>query len=236
MNMIDRETLPRWRAAAGQWAHFIKPSLLVAQTDGAAGAVLLIPELNGLPTASDCALVVDLPGTASVACGVALARMGWAVIPMFNTTSGTAEIRSTAGLVHSLRTAARELPEITSGPPAFLIDSERQTLGKPALADGDFDNRWFVFESDFPSDALLSANGIKRMRVMTRETTIGADLRDALSSFQGIDRAIVDPDFRKETSFPSPRSRPVRFISSLARCMERNPNGTFGRRHAVSHG
>ena len=234
--MMNRTTFSRWRSAAGKWAHFIKPSLLVADAADTPTEPLQVPELSWLTPASVRALVVDLPAKEAVQFGIALARMNWAVVPMFNTTSGAAEVRPTAALISTLRAAALELPVNTAGPPAFLIDRERQTLGRPALADGDFDNRWYVFESDFPSEAFLIANGVTRLSIVTRDKSIGADLRDALASFREIERDLVDAETGGQTPFPKARPRPIRLVAAWARGIERNPDGTFGRRRPVTHG
>jgi hypothetical protein len=234
--MIDRETFPHWRAAAGQWAHFIKPSLLVADATDVPPKPIQVPALSWLTATSDRALVVDLPAMETLAYAVALAVKGWAVVAMFNTTGGAAEVRPTAELVRGLRIVALDLPIVTSGPPAFLIDSQRQVLSKRVLASGDFDNRWYVFESDFPSEALLMDSGIRKLSVLTRGKTIGSDLRDALSSFRVVERELVDPDTGVQAPFPSARPRPVRLVAGWARGIVRNPDGTFGRRHPVTHG
>ena len=108
--MIDRQTLSRWRAAAGIWAHFIKPSLLVAEAEGMPPAIGYPETLSWAQRVPNCALVIELPALEAVAVGVALARMNWSVIPMFNTTPGLAELLPASELVLALRAAALELP------------------------------------------------------------------------------------------------------------------------------
>jgi hypothetical protein len=234
--MINQTTFARWRAAAGQWAQFMKPALLVTAAADILPEPPQVPALSWLIPASDRALVIDLPAEEAVGYGVALAQMNWAVIPMFNTTSGTAEVKPTAALIRTLRAASSALSPKTSGPPAFLIDSQRQMLGRRALADGDFDNRWYVFASDFPSEPFLIANGVKRISVITRQRTIDSDLRDALAAFREIERDLVDAGTGARRPFPPTRPRPIRLIAAWARGIERNPDGTFGRRHPVTHG
>ena len=82
------------------------------------------------------------------------------MIPMFNTTAGPAELLPAAELALALGAAAPELPGKVEGPPAFLLDANRQISGKRFIENGDFDNRWYVFESDFPSESLLASQGV----------------------------------------------------------------------------
>jgi hypothetical protein len=234
--MIERQTLSRWTAAAGIWACFIKPSLLVADADGTPPAIAYPRTLSWTQGALSCALVIELPALESVAIGVALAREGWSVIPMFNTTTGPAEIVPTAELALALRTAALELPEKVEGLPAFLLDANRQISGKRFIEDGDFDNRWYVFESDFPSESLLMAQGINSLVVVTHDRWIADDLRDALAGYRQIGRRLINPETGLLHSHPTARSKLLRLMSNFLRGLKRNPDGTFGHRRVASHG
>jgi hypothetical protein len=234
--MIERQTVSRWKAAAGIWAHFIKPSLLVADADGTLPAVAYSGTLNWTQGALSCALVIELPALESVAIGVVLAREGWSVIPMFNTTVGTAELLPTSELTLALRAAALELPGKVEGPPAFLLDANRQISSKRFIESGDFDNRWYVFESDFPSEGFLAAQGINSLVVVTHDRWIADDLRDALAGYQQIGRRLLNPVTGLLHSYPTARSKIFRLLSTFLRGVKRNTDGTFGRRKVASHG
>jgi hypothetical protein len=93
-----------------------------------------------------------------------------------------------------------------------------------------------VFKGDFPSEDLLSRNGITRLQVVTRASDLKMDLGDALAGHGAIGRSLLDPDSGEVTPFPKARPAPLRFIASLGRGMDRNFNGTFGRRHVITHG
>ena len=234
--MIDTQTLSRWRAAAGIWAHFIKPSLLVADADGTPPAIAFPSTLSWTQGVRNCALVVELPALESVAIGVALAREGRPVIPMFNTTAGAGELLPAAGLALALRAAALELPGKVEGPPAFLLDANRQISGKRFIENGDFDNRWYVFESDFPSESFLAAQGINSLVIVTHDSWIADDLRDALAGYQRIGRRLLNPETGLLHSYPTVRSKILRLLSTFLRGVKRNADGTFGRRKVASHG
>ncbi|WP_164003060.1 hypothetical protein [Pyxidicoccus caerfyrddinensis] len=234
--MTERESLTRWRAAAGPWAHFLKPSLLVASVVDVAPVAPKSVTLNWIPTGSDTALVIDLPGIESLAIGTALGCKGWCIIPMFNTTRGAAEVLPTIELIRALRGAVPELPQTPSGPPAFLLDAYRQVLCKVRLEEGDFDNRWYVFKSDFPSEELLATKGIKRLIVVTRGNAPQNDLNDALAGHLTIERLLLNPDTGEQASFPKARPLPLRLAAGFGRGMARNFDGSFGHRYVISHG
>ena len=223
--MIERQTLSRWKAAAGIWAHFIKPSLLVANTDGTPPAIAHPSTLNWTQHVPSCALVIELPALESVAIGVVLAREGWSVIPMFNTTAGPAELLPAAELALALGAAAPELPGKVEGPPAFLLDANRQISGKRFIENGDFDNRWYVFESDFPSESLLASQGVNSLVVVSHNRWIADDLRDALASYGQIGRRLLNPETGLLYSYPTARSKVLRLISTFFRGVKRNPDG-----------
>jgi hypothetical protein len=232
--MIGRQTLSRWRAAAGIWAHFIKPSLLVAEAEGAPPAMNYPETLSWSERVSGSALVIELPALEAVAVGVALARRNWSVVPLFNTTPGLAELLSTRELVLALRAAALELPVAAGGPPAFLLDAYRQIPARRPAGEGVFDNRWFVFESDFPSESFLMAHGINSLAVVTRDLWMGDDLLDALARYRQIGLSLLNPETGAQHPFPPTRSKFLRWISGINRDATGNPDGTFGRRHVSS--
>jgi hypothetical protein len=222
--------------AAGAWAHFVKPSLLVADVPGAEPLAPDAVALDWLPAGADTALIVELAALESISMGAALASKGWSVVPMFNTTHDpVGEVLPTWNTLCALRGAAPRLATAASGPPAFLLDARRQLVKRHLLKEGDFDNRWYVFASDFPSEELLRSRGIQKLWVVTRLPELHPDLRDALSDHSGLERHLFNPETGAQIDFPKSRPLPVRLISRFGRGMTRNFNGTFGRRY-VSHG
>ncbi len=223
-------TLAHWRTAAGPWAHFLKPSLMAVAAPGGEVAGLFNADVDRWrPQASDTAVIVDLPALEAISIGVALGRLDWCVVPMFNTVhASSAEVLRTRELVQALADAAAELPKHPLGPPVFLLDSARQVK----LNDGDFDNRWYVFASDFPSASFFLLHGIRRLAVLAHEVQL--DLRDALAAHGALDPAVVNPGDGARAPFPAPRAAIVRGVAKLGRALVQTDDRTFGR--PLSHG
>ncbi|MCP3101892.1 hypothetical protein LZ198_23730 [Myxococcus sp. K15C18031901] len=232
--MNQANVLARWMAAAGPWAHFLKPSLLAAAVDGVEPLPSAVAHLQWKPEGNDVAAVLDLPALESIAMGVALGRKGWCVVPMFNTVHGEGEVLETWDVIRALLGAVPDLPEKPSGPPVFLLDSGRQSGSGTSPRAFDFDNRWYVFASDFPSAEFFTSKGIGRLLVVTRGNDLLPDIRDAFAAHSTLQRFLVNPDDGQQVPFPAPRAAIWRGIASFGRALGRNWDGTFGRR--ISHG
>ncbi len=189
-----------WAPAASVWSPWVKPAPfahLSMYTLVDSAPTEPAPELVGIPAANQgCALVVDLPGTAVLAAGLALAQRGYRPVsllsslpPAANAPAGSAfygvacavEVRAQlAQLAHgSAILSALTLP--ADAPPAFLIDADRQAPGKQVVPSM-FDNRAVVYPSDFPSAKILRERGINRVLVLHPTThAIDLDLIAALS-------------------------------------------------------
>jgi hypothetical protein len=117
------------------------------------------------PVVENAALLVDLPGAEGVVLGLALARFGYRPVPLYNGCTGPSELLDQGPILRALRDgaeflAARSLP--SDAPPAFLLDSRRQSLPRP-LRPGMLDNRWQVFPEDFPAAPMLAQHGVSRV-------------------------------------------------------------------------
>jgi hypothetical protein len=158
----EREPLP--------WSRWAKP-ILFQELDGPAGSVPAARiEDYDLPWAPSPslreAIVVDLRGSLAVEVGVALARLGYRPVPVFNAApppSGVTAVIDTDPIVGALRGAADALASAhvpDDAPPAFLLDVQRDGAGVPRRP-GMFDNRWVVLPQDLPSADLLKARGLR---------------------------------------------------------------------------
>jgi hypothetical protein len=141
------------------------------------------------------AVVVDLPGAASVDFAMMLVSAGFRPVPLYNSSpapgstalfqtspafvpSAEGELRETAtlsmrSLLSAMNRATEQLSQINlsnMAPPAFLLDSRRLTGDRP-LDIGLFDNRWMVFPQDFPSAQFLKTHGIRRI-LLVQETSM----------------------------------------------------------------
>jgi hypothetical protein len=140
---------------------------LFGQTGEAAGEQpwLNLPTDWAPPPAQNAVLILDLPGAEGVHLGLALAGHGYRPVPLYNGCTGPSELLDQGPILRALRDgavflAACALP--AAAPPAFLLDSHRQSLPRP-LRPGMLDNRWQVFPEDFPSAQLLGQRGVSRV-------------------------------------------------------------------------
>jgi hypothetical protein len=178
--MNKDEIFATWAPDASLWSPWTKP-VLFAHLD-AWNLASELPEISGnlnwCPTIeSRVAIVVDLPGAESVLMGVALAERGYRPVPLFNAIPlpGGQPIldplsrRNVAAvevlpILGALRQGAERLvglPLLSTAPPAFLLDANRQGDGRTMLPD-EFDNRSVCFTTDFPSANFLLAHGFQR--------------------------------------------------------------------------
>src|SRR5947209_6841220 len=84
--MTRDEIFESWAPAGSTWSGWVKPALF-AHLPRQAIPTPPPPVFDvswAPPVAERFALVIDLPGGASVACGLALAEIGYRPIPLFN--------------------------------------------------------------------------------------------------------------------------------------------------------
>ncbi len=132
--MIDKEQLfNTWAAPSSPWSAWAKPVLFAGMNERLLGDgptatnkadEALRVEADEVPAASPqdpMAVVVDLPGAASIQMGVALAKLGYRPVPLFNGCDGPNAVIDLNGMIVWLIRAADDvaranLPE--SAPPA----------------------------------------------------------------------------------------------------------------------
>ncbi len=188
--MTGREAFERWAPPDARWAAWARPVPFVAM-QGAGGqglpygfAVPAIPYLaKALP---NTAVVADLPGADGVLEGIALARLGYRPVPLYNGTrpqAGALALADTGAIEAALLWGARQLAAThlpPSAPPAFLLDSGR--LHQHKMNVSVYDNSWDIYGQDMPSAEYLLANGISR--VVVRSERIAKDLARVLYPYQ----------------------------------------------------
>lgn len=160
-----------WAPNDTAWAQWAKP-VLFADMPLKTLEELTIPSLSWITKADAAtAVIVDLPGILGVQEGLALARLGYRPVPLYNSVCGpgaSSMVVPVTELVHALCKGADELPGLLldpDAPPAFLLDSNRMRVyGKQ---EGKYDNRWCVFPQDMPSAAYLKQHGICNVIVRT---------------------------------------------------------------------
>ena len=248
--MERAELFETWAPPDGLWSAWAKP-VLFAHFPRELPPASAEPgwNLSWAPSAAERgAIVLDLPGAASVSLGLALAETGYRPVPLFNACPPPESADVTTppeplavvdvlpilgALVQGVdRLRGANLPAIAL--PTFLVDADRQTARRP-VEPGAFDNRSVVFVTDFPSANLLASRGINRaLLVREQPGTFGADLTYALQTWQrgGIELSV------KWLSQPGPPGplrlpRPGWFTGLWRRLaaffgFRRNPAGGFG--------
>jgi hypothetical protein len=229
--MDNLEAYRAWAPDGARWTEWAKPVLFAKPPRYEVGT-LSPPEIAWPPRAdSGAMLVVDLPGEAGVLEGLALAKLGYRPVPLYNGVydpDHKAMIVNVSGVAAALFRGASMLPPLPpDAPPAFLLDANRMKgFGKEP---GKYDNRWCVFPQDMPSASALAQNGIRR--VVVRADAVQNDLAHILRRYQegGIEIALNDGQGERGLS----QARPSGFRSLFYRAralagLSRNAAGGFG--------
>lgn len=263
--MTKDEVFRAWAPGSAAWTRWAKPVLLahagvvgsssegtVSASEGEETMAALtlsrvVPEDTSARTyrtpsrSASVALVVELPGALSVHAGVALARLGFRPVPLFNAypAAGSRGVVDVWPVVNALTRGAVPLAALAlhdDAPPAFLLDANRRgaTLVNPRL----FDNRSVCTRSDFPTGAVLVAHGIDHV-VVVRERTdvpIGRDLSIVLAAHEDAGlkiHEVTTSDSRAPILIRVPRPPWfARLAEALYRwSLGRSDEGAFGRAH-----
>lgn len=195
------EILSVWTPEQAPWSRWVK-TVLFAFCDATleiSPARKPAPPLESIPVAGSSVMIVDLPGEQGVLFGIALARLGYRPIPLYNALPFPlnekilpAERRSqtTVDVATILATLCQETDTLRNirlpavAPPAFLLDADRRIARADPTA-GIFDNRSVCFETDFPSADFLLSHGIGNAIVVQKGEDIAGDLAQVLLAWQG---------------------------------------------------
>lgn len=222
-----------WAPSDALWTQWAKP-VLFADMPLKTLEALTIPSLNWITKVDAAtAVIVDLPGQESVQEGLALARLGYRPVPLYNGVCGpsaSSMVVPVTELVHALCKGADELPGLLlspDAPPAFLLDSNRMRVS--GKQEGKYDNRWCVFPQDMPSASYLKEKGI--CNVIVRAKNRQDDLAHILCRYEKQGIAIYSSD--GEAPKPMKLLEPSNFKSVFYRFgvmlgLRRNAAGGFG--------
>ena len=134
----------------------------------------------------DTAIFVDLLGKESIEFAIALARIGYRPIPLFNGTDeqqGAQAIINTSQIESSLINGSEKLKNIkikNDANPVFILDSSR--TNRYRAKESIFDNSWDLYKHDIPSIECFSKNNIKKIIVVGNK--IQRDLKKIFLEFQ----------------------------------------------------
>ena len=227
------EAYKTWAPDGVAWAQWAKPVLFANMLAERYGE-LIVPELGWIARADfSTAVIVDLPGAAGVLEGLALARLGYRPVPLYNGVFGPNDMLAAvpvAEVVDALFCGAVELSTLAirdDAPPAFMLDWRR--MSGHAKEPGTYDNRWCVFPQDMPSASHLLANRITS--VIVRAPNIQNDLGHILYRYeeQGITVYINDGRSQRRVAVHKPSQfKGVFYRFGVALGFKRNSAGGFG--------
>lgn len=188
--MTGKDIFKIWAPVGAKWVDWVRPVPFVAIDNDLKlydiGS-FIIPKINYIDKVSlDTAIIVDLSGNESIKEGIALAKLGFRPIPIYN---GTNEQQGAIATVNNhnieigLIKGAVELQKIeldNNAPPVFLLDSNRTNRFKMNVSI--FDNSWDIYNQDMPSAEYFLKNGITK--IIVRGRVIQRDLKKILYEFQ----------------------------------------------------
>ena len=188
--MTNKEIYKIWAPDKKRWVDWVRPVPFINIDDSSSRKEFIdyrIPSINYLKEVlNDTALVIDIVGTDSIKEGIALAKLGYRPIPIFNGTDppiGTISTTNNQIIKPLLIWGAFELKNIklkNDAPPVFLLDQNR--LNRYKINNGIFDNSWDIYDGDLPSPKYLLENGINK--IIVRSNFQAKDLRKILYKWQ----------------------------------------------------
>ena len=233
-----------WAPDNALWTECAKPVLFASVRTGESfmnAPAMDIPHISWLLARSlHTMIVVDLPGKQGIEEGLALARLGYRPVPLYNgviapNVNSTISSFEIAAALYAGAETLRTLPLILSSPPVFLLDSNRMAGGKKTP--GSYDNRWCVFPQDMPSAAFLSKQRIRE--VIVRTDVIRDDMAHILRRYQeqAFKISLCDGLEIKGVTVPKPsRFKSLFYRFKVIFGLTRNPAGGFGGLVPVSSG
>lgn len=187
--MTGKEIYRIWAPIGAKWTDWVRPVPFIEINDNLKS--YKITDLSNFNIScinknENTAVIVDLPGLESIKEGIALAKIGFRPIPIYNGTieqegaKATTDNKSIAiGLVYG----ASKLKEIeleNDAPPAFLLDTNRMNRFKVNVSV--FDNSWDIYDQDIPSAEYFLKNKINKIIIISN--LVQKDLKKILYKFQ----------------------------------------------------
>lgn len=188
--MTVKELYKIWAPYGKKWVDWVRPVPFVEinhYTKMYNHSQLSIPVISYMDTVcKNTAVIVDLPGIESVEEGLALAKLGFRPIPIFNGTAEQSGARATVDNQSACIALILGVNELTNleikedAYPAFLTDRNR--LQRYKMDVSVFDNSWDVYPQDLPTAEYLLNNDIKKLVVVGRD--VAKDLKKILYDYQ----------------------------------------------------
>lgn len=202
--MLGKDIYKIWAPSEAKWIQWIRPVPFVQMKDKLENnefcnfTITNIHYIKRKPM--NTAIIVDLPSYNSIKEGIALAKLGFRPIPLYNGTNeqpGAMPVIDNHPIEMGLIWGALELEKIkieNDAPPVFLLDSNRTHQFKMDVSV--FDNSWDIYDQDMPSAEYFFKNDIHK--IIVRGEKIQKDLRKILYKFQKKKIKILFTDGYKE--------------------------------------
>jgi len=187
--ITGKEAFITWAPPGCKWSAWVRPVPFILHDTCSLNQVMnfkipcifYVDELQ-----SDTAFFIDMPGYESIKEGLALAKLGWQPIPLYNGTdeqTGVKALVDNHGIECALFWGADVLADMNikkDAPPAFLLDSNRLHRHKPEASY--FDNSWDLYSQDIPSVEYFLDSGIQK--IVVKGEKIHNDLKRIFYKFQ----------------------------------------------------
>lgn len=214
--MVGKEIYKIWAPVGTRWVDWVRPVPFVQIDETITSHEFFyntIPTVHYIKGATkNTALVIDMPSYESVNEGIAVAKLGFRPIPIYNGVNAQlgaiATVDNTA-IELSLIWGARQLKNTeikNDAPPAFLLDSNRMNRFK--MSDTVYDNSWDVYSQDLPTAEYFLNNGINK--IIVRSDNIRKDLAKILYTYQKAGIKILHTegyDKAKEVNIKKPKKK-----------------------------
>jgi len=187
--MIGREAFKIWAPACCKWAAWVRPVPFIFYNPDTLNQIMnyMLPDIFFVEELqADTAIFIDLPDYQGVKDGLALAKIGWRPVPLYNGTDeqpGGVAITENHSIENALVWGAGVLSGIDikkDAPPAFLLDSNRMHRYRQDTSF--FDNSWDLYSQDIPSAEYFMNNGITR--IVVKGDKFQKDLKRVFYTFQ----------------------------------------------------
>ena len=205
--MNNKDVYKIWAPTGEKWVDWVRPVpfILINEElttdevyDFSIPNIYYMNELD-----SKTALFIDTQGYSGIKEGIALAKIGYRPIPVYNGTyepKGTAANVNSIGIPFALVWGASRLKNIEikkDAMPAFLLDSNRMSFFRKEISV--FDNSWDLYHQDVPSGKYLKENGVEK--ILVKGERFNRDLKKILYNYQKVGIKIFYTDGYSEAKF-----------------------------------
>jgi hypothetical protein len=177
------------------WRPYYKPTLIaaVAAVESAAMPVVNVGMTPAMEEAqryastflpAGTAVIVDLIGEQSVVWAAALRRRGMVPVLMINNWPhqfGILRLERPLGALLYYADEVSQAPLPPNAPPVFILDRTRLSQKGLNPTSGQFDNRYFHAQTDFPTPSMLRSRGIQQVFYINPQGIQAGDEEDDLN-------------------------------------------------------